>query len=103
MRTLKPKIHKYMTSVSRNMYIDKLDDIVNEYNNAYHRTIKMKSFDVKDNAYIDFSKEVNHKDSNFKIGDHVRISKYKNIFAKGYTPNWSEEAFMIKEVKNKVP
>ena len=63
----------------------------------------MKSFDVKDNAYIDFSKEVNDKDSNFKIGDHVRISKYKNIFAKEYTPNWSEEAFMIKEVKNTAP
>ena len=103
MRTLKTKIHKYMTSVSRNMYIDKLDDIVNEYNNAYHRTIKMKSFDVKVNAYIDFSKEVNDKDSNFKIGNYVKISKYKNIFAKGYTPNWSEESFMIKEVKNKVP
>ena len=92
-----------MTSVSRNMYIDKLDDIVNEYNNAYHRTIKMKSFDVKVNAYIDFSKEVNDKDSNFKIGNYVKISKYKNTFAKGYTPNWSEESFMIKEVKNKVP
>ena len=103
MRTLKTKIHKYMTSVSRNMYIDKLDDIVNEYDNAYHRTIKMKSFDVKVNAYIDFSKEVNDKDSNFKIGDYVKISKYKNIFAKGYIPNWSEESFMIKEVKNKVP
>ena len=92
-----------MAAVSKNVYIDKLDDIVNEYNNTYHRTIKMKPVDVKDNAYIDFSKEVNDKDSKFKVGDHVRISKYKNIFAKGYTPNWSEEVFVIKEVKNTVP
>ena len=67
--------------------INKLDDIVNECNNTYHRTIKMKPVDVKDNTYIDFKKEVNDKDPKFKVGDHVRISKYKNIFAKGYTPN----------------
>ena len=69
------------------MYVDKLDDTVNEYNNTHHRTIKMKPVDVKDNKYIDFKKEVNDKDPKFKVGDHVRISKYKNIFAKGYTPN----------------
>ena len=92
-----------MTAVSKNVYIDKLDDIVNEYNNTYHRTIKMKPIEVKDNTYIDSIKEVNDKDSKFKVGDHVRISKYKNIFAKGYTPNWSEEVFVIKEVKNTVP
>ena len=91
-RTLKTKIYKYMTSVSKNVYINKLDDTVNEYNNTYHRTIKMKPVDVKDNTYIDSmelhsSKEVNDKDPKFKVGDHVRISKYKNIFAKGYTPN----------------
>ena len=85
------------------MYIDKLDDTVNEHNNTYHRTIKMKPVDVKDNTYIDSIKEVNDKDSRFKVGDHVRISKYKNIFAKGYTPNWSDEVFVIKEVKNIVP
>ena len=102
-RTLKTKIYKYMTSVSENVYIDKLDDIVDEYNNTYHRTIKMKPVDVKDNTYIDFKKEVNDKDPKFKVGDHVRISKYKNIFAKGYTPNWSEEVFVIKKVKNTVP
>ena len=84
------------------MYIDKLD-IVNEYSNTYHRTIKMKPVDVKDNTYIDFKKEVNDKDPKFKVGDHVRISKYKNIFAKGYTPNWSEEVFVIKKVKNTIP
>ena len=94
---------KYMTSISKNVYIDKLDDTVNEYNNTYHRTIKMTPVDVKDNTYIDFKKEVNDKDPKFKVGDHVRISKYKNIFAKGYTPNWSEEVFVIKKVKNTVP
>ena len=102
-RTLKNKIYKYMTSVSKNVYIDKLDDIVDEYNNTYHRTIKMKPADVKDNTYIDFKKEVNDKDPKFKVGDHVRISKYKNIFAKGYTPNWSEEVFVVSKIKNNVP
>ena len=102
-RTLKSKIYKYMASISKNVYIDKLDDITNKYNNTYHTTIQMKSIDVKDNIYINTDKEVNDKDSKFKFGDHVRISKYKNIFAKGYTPNWSEEVFVIKEVKNTVP
>ena len=76
-----------MTSISKNMYIDKLDDIVNGYNNTYHRTIKMRPVDVKDNTYVDSSKEVNDKDPILQVGDHVRISKYKNTFAKGYTPN----------------
>ena len=102
-RTLKSKIYKYMTSISKNVYIDKLLDTVNEYNNTYHRTIKMKPVDVKDNSYIDFDKEVNVKDPKFQVGDHVRISKYKNIFAKGYTPNWSEDFVVIKKVKNTVP
>ena len=91
-----------MTSVSKNVYIDKLDDIVGEYNNTYHRAIKMKPVHVKDNTYIDFKKEVNDKDPKFKVGDHLKISKYKNIFAKGYIPNWSEEVFVIKKVKNTV-
>ena len=85
------------------MYIDKLDDIVNEYNNTKHKTTKMKPIDVKDNTYIDFGKEVNDSDPKFKVGDYVRISKYKNIFAKGYTPNWSEEVFVTKKNKNAVP
>ena len=102
-RTLTNKIYKYMTSVSKNVYDDKLDDIVNEYNNAYHRTIKMKPIDVKDNTYISIDKEVNYKNPKFQVGDHVRISKYKNSFAKDYTPNWSEEVFVIKEVKNTAP
>ena len=77
-----------MTSISKSLYIDKLDDIVNKCNNTYHRTIKMKPVDDKDNAHIDFSKQVNDDDSKFKVGTYVRISKYKNIFAKGYTPNY---------------
>ena len=93
-----------MTSISKTVCIDKLNDMVNEYNNnTYHRTIKMKPVDVKDNTYTNFKKEVNDKDPKFKVGDHVRISQYKNIFAKGYTPNWSEEGFVIKKVKNTVP
>ena len=76
-----------MNSTSKNVYIDKLDDIVNEYNNKYHTTIKMKPIDVKDNAYINIDKEVNDKKPKFKVGDHIKISKYKNLFAKGYTQN----------------
>ena len=92
-----------MTSISKNTYIDKLDGIVNKYNNTYHKTIKMKPIDVKDNAYINFGKEVDDKGPKLKVGDHVRTSKYKNDFAKGYTPNWSEEVFVIKKIKNTVP
>ena len=82
------------------MYIVKSDDIVGEYNNTYH--IKMKSVDVEDNTYINFNKEVNDKDPKFKAGNHVRLSKYKNIFGKGYTPNWSEEVFVVSKNKNAV-
>ena len=74
-RTLKNKVYRYMTLTSKNIYTDKIDDIVNKYNNTYHRTIKMKSIDVKDNMYINFGKESNNRDPKFKIGDHVRISK----------------------------
>ena len=95
--------YKHMTSVSKNVYIDKLDDIVNEYNSTYHRTIKMKPIDVKDNTCINTGKEVNDKDAKFKVGDHVRISKYKNIFTKGHTSDWSVEIFVIKKIKNTVP
>ena len=85
------------------MYIDKLDDIINKYSNAYHSTIKMKPVDVKSNTYINSSKEINDKDPKFKIGDIVRISKYRNIFAKSYIPNWFEEVFVIKKVENTLP
>ena len=97
-RTLKIKF-KYMTSKSKNVYIDKLDDIVDEYNNTYHRTIKMKPVDVKTSTYIESSKEINYQDPKFKIDDVVRISKYKNNFEKGYASNCSEEIFVIKKVK----
>ena len=87
-----------MTSMSRNVHIDKLDDIVNKCNNAYHRTIKIKPVDVKPSTYIDPSKEINYENPEYKIGGIVRISKCKNIFA-----NWSEEVFVIRNVKNTVP
>ena len=80
MRALKNKIYKYLTLISKNVYSDKLDDIVDEYNNTYHTTIKMKPIDVKDNTYINADKEINNKDPKFKVGDQVRISKYKNLF-----------------------
>ena len=86
-----------MTSVSNNVYINKLDDIVNKYNNTYHSTIKMKSVDVKSSTYIDCNKENNKKDPKFKVGDHVKISKYKIIFEKGYLPNLLEEVFVLKK------
>ena len=94
-KTLTNKIYKYITSISKNVHIDKLDDTVNKYNNKYHRTIKIKPVDVKSSTYIDFGKENNNEDPKFKVGGHVKILKYKNIFAKGYIPNWSEEVFTI--------
>ena len=72
---------------SKNVYIDKLDKVVNKYNNTYHITIKMKAVNVKSSTYIDFGRKNNEKEPNFRVGDHVRISKYKTIFAKAYTPN----------------
>ena len=102
-RTLKNKIYKYMISVSKYVYIDKLVDIVNKYNNTYDSTIKVKLIDVKPNIYNDSSKEINEKDPKFKFGHTFRISKQENVFTKGYTPNWSEEVFVIKNVANTVP
>ena len=91
-----------MTAISKNVYFDVLDDSVNKYNNTVHRAIKMKRIDVKDNAYIGSKKEVNDKDPKFKVGDHVRISEHKNIFAKGSTPNWYEEVFVVNKIKNTI-
>ena len=102
-RNLKNKIYKCMTLILKHVYIEKLDDIVNEYNNTYHSRIKMKPFDAKSGNCIEYNVYSNDKDPKFEIGDHVRISKYKNIFAKGYTPNWSEEISVIKNVENTVP
>ena len=92
-----------MTAVSKNIYIDVLGDIVNKYNNTVHRTIKMKLIDVTSDSYAEYNEDSNVTNPKFKVGDHVRISKYKNIFAKGYTPNWSEEVFVINKIKNTVP
>ena len=94
-----------MAAISQNVCFDVLDDIVNKYNKTVHRTIKMKPIGVKDNTYVDSTelhskKEVNNKVPKFKVGDHVRISRYRNISAKGYMPNWSEEVFVIKKVKS---
>ena len=99
-RTLKNEIYKYMTSISRNMSIDKLDDIVNKYNNTYHRTIKMKPVDVKLNTYIDFTKENNKENLKFIVDDNVRISKNIKIFVKRYVSKWSEQVFIIMRIKN---
>ena len=96
-RTLKTKIYKYLASISENVYIGKLDDIINKYNNMYNNTIKMKPIQVKDNTYINFGKESNDKDPKFKVANDVRISKYKNIFAEGYISNLSKEVFVIKK------
>ena len=71
-----------MTAVSKNVYVDKLDDAVNKYNNTYHRTIKMRPIKIKDNTYFDYIKEVNNKDPKFKVDEHVRISKYKTFLLK---------------------
>ena len=102
-RTLKNKLYKHMTATGKNVYYDVLDDIVNEYNNTKHSTTKMKPIDVRDNnkrVYID---EHNEKSARFKVGDRVRISKFKNIFAKGYTPNWSKEIFIVDKINDAVP
>ena len=97
-----------MTVISKKIYFDVLDDIVNKYNNTVHKTIKTKPMDVTDDSYSEYNKDFNKKDFNkkdpeFKVGDHVRTSKCKNIFAKGYTPNWLEEVFVVNKIKNKVP
>ena len=93
-RTLKNEIYKYMTLISKNVYFDKLDNIGDEYNNTYHSLIKILILTLKLKVMI--------KILSFEVGDHVRLSKNKIIFAKGCTPNWSEEVFMIKNVKNTV-
>ena len=101
-RTLKNKIFKHMTTISKNVYIDMLNDIVNKYNNTVHKTIKIKPVDVTNDSYVEYNEDFNKKCPKFKVNDHVRISKCKNIFAKCYVPNWSE-VFIVNEIKNKVP
>ena len=102
-RTLKNKIYQHMTTISKNVYMDVLNDIVKGYNNTVHKTIKMKPIDVTVDSYVEYNEDPNKKGSKFKVNDHVRISKYKNIFAKGYVPNWSEDVFIVNKIKNTVP
>ena len=102
-RTLKNKICKHMTAISKNLYFDVLDDIVDEYTNTYHKILKMKPVDVGDDSFAEHNGKSNEKDPKFKVGDHVRISKFKDVFAKEYTLNCSEEIFIIKKIKNTVP
>ena len=92
-----------MTAISKNVYFDVLDDIVNKYNNTVHRTIKMKPIDVTSDSYAEYNEDSNVTKPKLKVGDHVRISKNKNIFAKGYTQNWSEEVFVVSKIKDTVP
>ena len=100
----KNRIYKHMTAISKNVkvYFNILDDIVDNCNNKYHRTIKTKPLDVKSDSYVENNEEYYKKEPKFKVGDHVRISKYENTFAKGYAPNWSEEVFVISKIKTTV-
>ena len=103
-RTLKNKIFKHMTVIQENIYFDVLNDIVDKYNKTVHKTITVKPIEVTGDYYTEYNEELsNKKNPNFKIGDNVRISKYENIFAKGYTLNWSEEVFIVNKIKNTVP
>ena len=102
-RILKIKIFKHMTAISINGFFDVLDDIVNKYNNTVHRTIKTKPIVVTTNSFAEYNEDSSKKDSKLKVSDYVRISNDKNIFAKGYNPNWSEEVFVVSKIKNIVP
>ena len=101
-RTLKNKIFKHMAAISKNVCFDVLDNIVNKYNNIVHRSIKMEPINAISDSYAEYNKDSNEKDPRFKVGDNVRISKYENVFATGYTQNWSEEAFFVSNIKNTV-
>ena len=102
-RTLKNKLYKQMTAINKNVYYNVLDDTVNEYNNTKHNTIQMKPKDVKDDNNRVSIDEHNKKSARYSVGDRFRISKFKNIFAKGYTPNWSREIFIINKINDTVP
>ena len=102
-RTLRNKIYKHMKTDSKSVCFDVFNHIVKNHNTTHHNTIKIKLIDVKSNSYAEFNVGSNEKDPKFKIGDRVRISKYKNIFAGRYAPNWSEEVFVISKIKNTVP
>ena len=91
---------KPMTAISKNVYFDVFNDIVNKYNSTVHRTIKMKPIDIASDFYAEYHEDSNEKDPKFKVGDHVRFSKYRNVFAKAYMQNWSEKVFIISRIKN---
>ena len=102
-KALKNKIYKHMTYIGKGVYFGVLDDIADKYNNSFHSSIKMKPKDVTDDSFVEYNEEVNKKEPNFKVGDNVKISKYKNIFAKCYANNWSEEVFVVNKVQNTAP
>ena len=102
-RTLKNKIFKYMIAISKNIYFDALDDIVNKYDDTVQRTIKMKPINVTSDSYAEYNENSNKKVPKFKFGDYVTISKCKNISAKGYVPNWSDKVFVVSKIKNTFP
>ena len=101
-RMLKNKIFKLMTAISKNFHVDVLDDIVNKYYNTIHRTIQMKPIDVKSDSYAEYNEDSNEKNKKFRVGDRAKISKYKNIFAKGCMQNWSEEVFVVSKINDAV-
>ena len=102
-RTLKNKTFKQMRAVLKNVYFDVVEDIVNKYYNTVHTVIKIKPTEVTSDCYAEYNEDSNEKDPKFKVGDRVRISKYKNIFAKGYTQNYSEEVSVVSKIKKTVP
>ena len=102
-RNLKNKVLKHMTAVSKKgYYFDVLVVIVNKYNNTVHRSIKMKPIDATSDSYAEYSEDSNVTKPKFNVGDYVRISKYKNIFAKGYAQNRSEEVFAVSKLKKQL-
>ena len=103
MRALRNKLYKHRTAIGKNVYWDVLDDVVDKYNDTVNRSIGMKPKDVKTDKKAVYVEESNEKNARFSVGNRVRISKFKNIFAKGYTPNWSKEIFAVSKIKNTVP
>ena len=101
--TLKNKLYKHMTAIGKNVYWNVLDDVVAKYNDTINRSIGMKPKDVKNDKKSVYVEESNEKSARFSVGDRVKISKFKNIFAKGYTPNWSKEIFVVNKIKNTAP
>ena len=98
-RSLKNRIFKHMTAISKNVYFNVLDVIFNKYNNTVHETIKMKPIDVTGDSYAEYNENPNKKDPKFKAGDHVRISKYKNIFAKGLLQIGQKKFLLLVKLK----